>query len=67
MNLTAFDIRRGARNPRSSSILGLMGLMSPLAMLSQGKLRTGCGYPGTSGERIVSTRTDVSKDSQKVT
>ena len=64
MILTASDIRRGARSPRSNSILGLM---SPLAMLSQDKLRTGCGYPSTSGEAIVSTRTDVSKDSQKVT
>ena len=67
MSLTASDIRRGARSPRSNSILGLMGLMSPLAMLSQAKLRTGCDYPGTSGKAIVSTRTDVSKDSQKVT
>lgn len=51
MNLTASDIRHCLRN--ASSIFGLM--------VSQGKLQTGCGYPGSSGKRIASTRSDVSK------
>ena len=37
MNSTASDIRRGVRNPRSSSILGLMGINEPVGNAGPGQ------------------------------